>query len=360
MALEKIQYTDSLREGTDKLNAAIEHADDAKTISQNANNKADNAVSIAQNANSKADSVQVQLDTIVIQGDSSVEAAQARVSTDSSGQTKTYNTLKERLDTEHNKVLSQLEEEVNILNTVINNTNQRFVAHRGLSAQYPENTIPAFIAAAQVGFWGVECDANRTADGVWVVMHDDTVDRTTNGTGRVKYLTYDYISSLTIDGGANISRYPNLKVPTLEEYLIICRNFNITPIIELKMDLPNLSDNYTSLIELIKKYGFEDSCYIISFSLEQLASLRSISNIPLMYLVDVISNEVVDDALCINADIATSYLSITESSLVYAREKGIKILLWTINDVEIALNHLVRQADFISSDILNLRGGRNV
>ena len=53
----------------------------------------------------------------------------------------------------------------------------------------PENTLPSFRLAAENGFWGAECDTSPTADGVWIVMHDDTVDRMTDGTGAVSEMT---------------------------------------------------------------------------------------------------------------------------------------------------------------------------
>src|SRR5690625_1624419 len=94
---ELIQKTDTLNEGREKLNEAIKDAEKAKIDSSE-------ALDTANTALSKSESTQTQLDNIVIDGDSSVEAAQARVDKDG----KTYGTLKERLDTEHGIVTSQL------------------------------------------------------------------------------------------------------------------------------------------------------------------------------------------------------------------------------------------------------------
>lgn len=97
MVVELIKYDDSLREGTDKINKAIQQANNAEINSTEAKNKAVEALE-------QANDTQTQLDTIVINGDSSVEAAQARVSTNNEGETTSYTVLKERLDTEHNKL----------------------------------------------------------------------------------------------------------------------------------------------------------------------------------------------------------------------------------------------------------------
>ena len=87
----------------------------------------------------------------------------------------------------------------------------RMTAHRGYSSVAPENTLPAFRMAGEYGFWGAECDISTTADGVWIIMHDETVDRMTDGTGRVADLTYEEICALTVDAGSNIEQYPNTK-----------------------------------------------------------------------------------------------------------------------------------------------------
>lgn len=92
------------------------------------------------------------------------------------------------------------------------------LAHRGLSDIYPENTIPSFDKAIEEGAKGIEFDIQKTVDGVYVVMHDATVDRTTNGTGAVASLSLDYIRSLDA-GSWKGTQFTGEKVPTLDEVL---------------------------------------------------------------------------------------------------------------------------------------------
>lgn len=90
------------------------------------------------------------------------------------------------------------------------------LAHRGDLAHAPENTLPSFSQAIQKGADGVELDAKLTADGRVIVIHDPTVDRTTNGTGKVASLTLEAIRSL--DAGSWFdSKFAGVKVPLLEE-----------------------------------------------------------------------------------------------------------------------------------------------
>lgn len=88
------------------------------------------------------------------------------------------------------------------------------IAHRGAAGSYPENTLVSFSAALEMGADGVECDVQISADGVPVVIHDPTLERTTNGKGAVSELTLDEIRKLDAGRGE--------KVPTLDEVLDLC------------------------------------------------------------------------------------------------------------------------------------------
>lgn len=137
-----------------------------------------------------------------------------------------------------------------------------YAAHRGVEAMAPENSLKSFELAAWYGFDYIETDTSPTSDGVWVIMHDDTVDRMTNGIGSVVNLTLAQIQSFAIDGGNYASWYKNLKVPTLEEVLKLCRKYNLTPIIEVKNYVNDT--NLSNLINLIITSGFEHSCSLLS------------------------------------------------------------------------------------------------
>jgi len=89
-----------------------------------------------------------------------------------------------------------------------------FCAHRGDWTSTPENTVPSFVAAALAGAQMIEFDIKATSDGKLIIMHDTTVDRTTNGSGEVCKMSFEEIRQLKIN-----SPYPNLQVPTLEEAL---------------------------------------------------------------------------------------------------------------------------------------------
>lgn len=160
------------------------------------------------------------------------------------------------------------------------------VAHRGHSAAAPENTLSAFRLAGELGYYGCEFDIRPTKDKVWVVMHNETVDNMTNGSGKVSELTYDEISALKIDSGNGLSSYPDEKVPTLEEALDVCREYSIRPVIEIKGGDEN---DVVALAEYLNSRDDRDSFIIISFTWEILAPLRKLMPNTEMWLL---ANEV--------------------------------------------------------------------
>ena len=105
-------------------------------------------------------------------------------------------------------------------------------AHRGASGYAPENTIPAFELAAEMGADGVELDVQFTKDGQIVVCHDETIDRTSNGCGWVKDHTLEELLALSFDNGNKA--YEGAQIPTMQEVFDALRPTNLTINIELK------------------------------------------------------------------------------------------------------------------------------
>ena len=130
------------------------------------------------------------------------------------------------------------------------------VAHMGYHASYPENTIPSFKAAGELGMWGIETDLQQTADGKFVCIHDFTLDRTTNGTGNVADKTLAEIRAL------HIKDHPELQVPTLEEYLGVCKAYGCVPVPEIKQ-VRITPDGIAPIIQAIKDAGLYNKCILI-------------------------------------------------------------------------------------------------
>ena len=114
----------------------------------------------------------------------------------------------------------------------------KIFAHRGSKGTHPENTLASFKEAVRVGSDGIELDVHLTKDGHLVVIHDETVDRTTNGTGEIRNLTLAEIKAMDV-GSWFHNKYAGEKIPTLEEVLLLLTElgFNGQLNIELKTDV---------------------------------------------------------------------------------------------------------------------------
>lgn len=218
----------------------------------------------------------------------------------------------------------------------------RYVMHRGFSYfteqttptnARPENTVPAFEQAGIAGAFGIETDVRETSDGYFVLMHDATVDRTTDGTGYVESMTLAQIEALTIDYGANVATYNNLKVPTLEEYLEVCAKYGCVPFIEIAK-----VTNYSKLIDTIRQYGMEDNCVLICSYTGSKEAVRAITNKPTI-LINARTGDDFDDIIdeyknqdnIIIAFQRENTPTLTKAQVLECHESGVVVSAWTFN-----------------------------
>lgn len=144
----------------------------------------------------------------------------------------------------------------------------RVGAHRGAMCYEPENTIAAFERALELGTYRIELDVRRTRDGVLVLLHDETVDRTTNGSGRLADMTWAEVGALRADGR---------PLPTLAETLEFARG-RTRLLVEIK-DYLAVDD----IVTAIRTAGLSDRCTISCFDEGVLARVKETSAIPTAY-----------------------------------------------------------------------------
>ncbi|QQE79908.1 glycerophosphodiester phosphodiesterase [Alicyclobacillus sp. SO9] len=140
-------------------------------------------------------------------------------------------------------------------------------AHRGFSSRFPENTLPAFEAALEIGVDGLELDIHRSKDGHIVVMHDYQVRRTTNASGYIFELTLDELKSL--DAGQWKGRhFIGYEIPTLAEVLSLVSHWNspVTLNIESKSGRITYPDLESDAWQLVKEYHMEHQTVLSSFN----------------------------------------------------------------------------------------------
>lgn len=149
------------------------------------------------------------------------------------------------------------------------------VAHRGHSIAYPENTLEAYRKAIELGVEGIECDVNITRDGKLVMMHDTTLDRTTNGTGKVSASTWEEIQRLDA-GGKFKPEFAGVRVPSTEETLLLYKETGIISCIEIKgADAEEWNRIALGLVDLLIKHDMLDTTFLSSYHHEALHTAQA-------------------------------------------------------------------------------------
>jgi glycerophosphoryl diester phosphodiesterase len=196
----------------------------------------------------------------------------------------------------------------------------RLVAHRGVPRLLPENTIASFAKAVELGAQAVELDVHLTADGRLAVLHDETLDRTTNGVGRVADLTMDDVQRLKIEGG--------LRVPSLDEVLDWAASNAAYLHVEIKA-APALRP----AVELLMKRGFLERAAISSFwhrAVQQVKSICPAMRTGVLYSAAPVQNTQL--AIDAGADaLHPHHTYVTEDLVRDAHARGLRIVTWTVD-----------------------------
>ena len=217
--------------------------------------------------------------------------------------------------------------------TVISTSdNVTLVAHRGMRSVAPENTTASFTEAGKHGYWGAECDVYRTKDGVWIISHDSHTYRMMDKSAFIEKKTYEELMDMNVDNGVNIDKYEDLKICSLEEYLDICKKYNMTPVIELKGK--NNTEYYSEIVELANQ--FEVNPVYISFHIENLQTMRRLTQCKMYYLVQKISEDDIQDAKSIeNCGIdfnGNKDKNFKSDIIKKCQDAGLELGAWTINE----------------------------
>lgn len=217
--------------------------------------------------------------------------------------------------------------------TVISTSdNVTLVAHRGMRSVAPENTTASFTEAGKHGYWGAECDVYRTKDGVWIISHDSHTYRMMDKSAFIEKKTYEELMDMNVDNGVNIDKYEDLKICSLEEYLDICKRYNMTPVIELKGK--NNTEYYGEIVELANQ--FEVNPVYISFHIENLQTMRRLTQCKMYYLVQKISEDDIQDAKSIeNCGIdfnGNKDKNFKSDIIKKCQDAGLELGAWTINE----------------------------
>ncbi|MBF0166958.1 MAG: glycerophosphoryl diester phosphodiesterase [Alphaproteobacteria bacterium] len=210
----------------------------------------------------------------------------------------------------------------------------RLIGHRGAAKWAPENTLASFFCAADLGAEWVELDVRLCKGGIPVVFHDETLERTTNGLGRVAQHRLDELKSL--DAGTWFSpRFRDEPIPTLEEALSTIARLGMEVNIELKPDQGEALEMVQAALAVAKKVWPETAPppLISSFSHEVLALANGLCPWPIGYLAERFDQDLLERARSVRAaslNLNANYVQPSHISAIH--DAGMAVLAYTVND----------------------------
>ncbi len=230
----------------------------------------------------------------------------------------------------------------------------RMIAHRGLSGLERENTCPAFIAAGERSYFGIETDVHKTADGKFVVIHDETTERVTMGKYKinVEKSNYSEIENIILPNLDGSVKRTDTKIPLLADYLRICKQYGKVGVLELKN--PFHQDDIAKIIEEIRSFDYLGKMIFISFELENCVVLRKLlPESEIQWLVSGrASRSVIKILKMHNLDLDINYKKLKKRVVAKLHEAGIKVNCWTCDKKKDAEELVEMGVDYITTNIL--------
>lgn len=229
----------------------------------------------------------------------------------------------------------------------------KMVAHRGLSGIELENTCAAFVAAGNRDYWGIETDVHQTADGKYIIFHDDKTGRVATTDVVVEESTFDELRSLQLQEVRNNNALRvDLRMPSPEEYFAICKRYGKIAVFELKNPFEaSLIGELVAIAE--KEIGLENVVFI-SFFFQNLVHVRQFApNAKCQYLIGKEFPETVKERLVEHKmDLDIYHLHITPELVKEMHAQGIEVNCWTVDDPARGQELADMGVDYITSNIL--------
>ncbi len=230
--------------------------------------------------------------------------------------------------------------------------NARTIAHRGLSGLEKENTCAAFVAAGnRESYYGIECDVHRTLDGEFVVFHDDDTARVGIDKLVLEESTFATLRGLQLTDLDGARGRIDLTMPTLQEYIQICKKYEKKAILELKNEFEEA--DIVRIIAIIQGEGYLEETVFISFALQNLIVLRKL--LPAQKAQYLLSKWE-DTALAVlqqyQLDLDIDYRVLTQEIVNAVHAAGFVVNCWTVNTVAEGEALAAMGVDYITTNIL--------
>lgn len=229
--------------------------------------------------------------------------------------------------------------------------NVKMIAHRGLSGIEVENTNSAFVAAGNRSHYGIETDIYKTADGHFIVGHDDNYKRLSGEEIYLEKSTLKELQEVVFFDKDGTKNRVDLRPATLENYLSIVKKYQKHAVLELKSDFNE--DEIKRLIEIIKEFDYLDKLTFISFNYNNLLRIKKfLPNQSAQYLFWKITDEEIERLVRDKIDVDIWVVELTKEQIEKCHKAGLVVNCWTVDDPKKAEELASWGIDFITSNIL--------
>lgn len=234
----------------------------------------------------------------------------------------------------------------------IDSKNTKIIAHRGLSGIECENTAAAFVAAGnRKSYFGIETDVHKTSDCNYVIIHDDETGRVADDNLNVENSLFSDLRKLRLNDKDGEIR-EDLCLPTLSEYLRICKKYDKVGVLELKN--PFMREDVKNIVQTVRKEYEIGKMIFISFDYQNLVYLREMeeeAKIQFLCSCDI-NEDLIEKLKKYNFDIDTYYSKLDEDNIKLLHLNGIEINCWTVDEPKYAEKLADWGVDYITSNII--------
>lgn len=241
------------------------------------------------------------------------------------------------------------------MNTIkIDSKNCKMVAHRGVSKLERENTCPAFIAAGNRSYFGIETDIHVTKDGKFVVIHDESTKRVSFEHIDIDVEKNDYsaVQNIVLPDIDGSTVRQDIRIPLLEEYISICKKYEKKCVLEVKNRFA--AKDLRRLVREIKSLDYLENVIFISFDFRNCTDLRKISpDSDIQWLTSrEITDADIEKLIANNLNLDIYYKQLTKSVVNKLHDAGIEVNCWTCDDPDKAKELIDMGVDYITTNIL--------
>ena len=230
------------------------------------------------------------------------------------------------------------------------NGHVKSICHRGHTLTAPENTLEAFIEAKLHGYEYVEADVTFTSDGTPVIIHDATIDRTSDGSGAVADMTYDELRQYDF-GEWYSDKYIGTTIPSFDEFIALCKNIGLKPYIDLRGTMTVV--DVKELVTTVKRHGMQKHATWISFNIDYLSAVKDADNKARLGRLTDNENGIIEAVTLLTGSnevfVDADYTKVTDAWIDKCIANNVELELYTVNSKR-AIQQLNSYVTGVTSD----------